>query len=548
MWLINVNSRQLEEFIGDAQSFPPYAILSHTWEPGQEVSFQEMRQSSHGDKRGYAKINLTCQQAVRDGLGYAWVDTCCIDKSSSAELSEAINSMFNWYKWSAACYAYLHELTTIPDHGLLAESIAHCAWFTRGWTLQELIAPVQVHFFNGSWDFCFSKSNASHQLAKVTGIDAAVLEHTELLSTISVARKMSWAAARRTTRTEDMAYCLLGVFDINMPLLYGEGQKAFQRLQVEIINSVPDPSIFAWTLPSAKMGEKFPSESFSGVLARSPDMFSGCGGMTKLTGRLIPDFSMSNRGIKLRARFALYDCDDASGTATNSISILPVCDLDGKILCICTRNIGEGSYVRQDASGFAHLEESTYFHRLLLEPSLLARLPGPNGLQSREALLSSRSRCLKVDLPPGMRIYRRWPWQQWDEVDRVFFQADSAQSEWASLKIVAQPPHGGQSVDFLFHAFSWASSTSAPPRCSVYRVFGQLPDRYLEDMHDRAVAESWDAYWIQNRLSVAHADSGVAVVGNASRNCYTPVILFELKRVSDPKICQNPFWKVDFSW
>jgi hypothetical protein len=152
MWLINVETRKLEEFIGSADKIPRYAALSHTWENGQEVSFQEYGQfPAGGDKTGYMKIAMTCRQAARDGLQYAWVDTCCIDKSSSAELSEAINSMFNWYKRSTQCYVYLGDLSNNPDPGFDEEEIRHCVWFTRGWTLQELIAPSEVKFYNHDW-------------------------------------------------------------------------------------------------------------------------------------------------------------------------------------------------------------------------------------------------------------------------------------------------------------------------------------------------------------------------------------------------------------
>jgi hypothetical protein len=151
-----------------------------------------------------------------------------------------------------------------------------------------------------------------------------------------------------------------------------------------------------------------------------------------------------------------------------------------------------------------------------------------------------------------MDIYRRWPWQQWDEVDRVFFETDEAQTDWAALKIVAQQPRyrtypDSESFDFLFYAFRWAKSPDLQPRCFVHKVSGQLPDRYLEDMHDRAVLENWDAYWISHRLSVANVTDDEALVGSSS-NGHTTVLKFSVNLVEDQNICTNPFWRVNFRW
>ncbi|KAH8763052.1 heterokaryon incompatibility protein-domain-containing protein [Diaporthe sp. PMI_573] len=257
MWLINVRTRQLEEFFG--LDVPRYAILSHTWATGEEVTFQEMRHPEAAApasllKAGWMKIDHTCQQAAQDGLEYAWVDTCCIDKSSSAELSEAINSMFRWYERAALCYVFLQDLTEFSwgedkDVRGLELSVKHCRWFTRSWTLQELIAPLHMKFFDRDWRFCFTKAVASVALSKITGIDFGVLSHHIDLSAVSVAQKMSWAGTRQATRKEDVAYSLLGIFGINMPMLYGEEERAFLRLQAEIISTCPDTTIFAWSLP-----------------------------------------------------------------------------------------------------------------------------------------------------------------------------------------------------------------------------------------------------------------------------------------------------------
>ncbi|KAH6616722.1 heterokaryon incompatibility protein-domain-containing protein [Boeremia exigua] len=268
MYLINALTLKLERFDDEAH-LPPYAILSHTWS-GSEITFERYcalhRSPNVGtysistqEGLGYLKIRMACVQAVQDGLDYAWVDTCCIDKRSSAELSEAINSMFRWYQKSAICYAYLDDVGAAPqteeldeslwNKGLLASSerqLAQSRWFTRGWTLQELIAPSQVHLYGRGWTYLGSKHSLRQLLVDITGIDQTALLNANL-GRVSVAQRMSWAANRVTTRIEDLAYSLLGIFDVNMPLLYGEGKKAFVRLQEEILKNSADQSLFAWS-------------------------------------------------------------------------------------------------------------------------------------------------------------------------------------------------------------------------------------------------------------------------------------------------------------
>ncbi|KAI0862137.1 heterokaryon incompatibility protein-domain-containing protein [Xylaria cubensis] len=238
MRLINTTTFEICEFPGDSTT--DYAVLSHTW--GQEeCSFRDMRRPDVEVRKGYAKIKFCCEQAVRDGLAWAWVDTCCIDQTSTSELSEAINSMFRWYSNARICYAYLADV--IDQDGF-----AFSRWFSRGWTLQELIAPKVVRFYSSNWKFLGLKSELEDILQTITGIDAIVLL-TGNFSQVCVAKRMSWAAKRDTTRVEDQAYSLMGLFGVNMPLIYGEGRKAFLRLQQEILRVSDDQSLFAWGAP-----------------------------------------------------------------------------------------------------------------------------------------------------------------------------------------------------------------------------------------------------------------------------------------------------------
>ncbi|KAI6107077.1 heterokaryon incompatibility protein-domain-containing protein, partial [Pisolithus croceorrhizus] len=242
-----------------------YAILSHRWGMDSEVDYDEMTGLMKMDKQdmdevrqrdGYRKIIRSCEQAKKDGYRWLWIDTCCIDKRSSAELTEAINSMYRWYLNSQTCYVYLHDVDepTFPtgqDFNRFGKSNGWPEWFSRGWTLQELIAPKKAEFFNKDWLSIGAKQDLTPTLEVITRIPQAVLRDGQVLSTDSrerpcIAHIMSWAADRKTTRVEDRAYSLLGSFGVNMPMLYGEGLKAFQRLQLEIIRVSSDHSIFAW--------------------------------------------------------------------------------------------------------------------------------------------------------------------------------------------------------------------------------------------------------------------------------------------------------------
>jgi hypothetical protein len=191
--------------------------------------------------RGASKIERGSSICHAQGLKYFWIDTCCIDKSSSAELSESINSMYNWYAKSVVCYAYLEDV----DYSNGRESIRKSRWFTRGLTLQELITPGRMEFFDGQWMLIGKKFGLSALLSDITSIPKNIFEDPSELMLCSVARRMSWAAHRETTREEDIAYCLLGIFDVSMPLLYGEGARAFTRLQEEILKETDDQSLFA---------------------------------------------------------------------------------------------------------------------------------------------------------------------------------------------------------------------------------------------------------------------------------------------------------------
>jgi len=253
----------LVEFAG--KNVPPYAVLSHTWgADDKEVAFKDLENGAGKSKTGYSKVHFCGKQAAKDGLQFFWVDTCCIDKSSSAELSEAINSMFRWYHYAAKCYVYLSDVSVSGSGGSGLSSqrtwkpaFRHSRWFTRGWTLQELLAPTSVEFFSAEGERLGNKVSLVQEIHDTTGISIQALQGSPL-SQFSVNERMSWAERRETKREEDAAYCLLGIFDIHMPLIYGEGrEKALIRLQKEIKETWKDelsalPPAFSTEQPKRK--------------------------------------------------------------------------------------------------------------------------------------------------------------------------------------------------------------------------------------------------------------------------------------------------------
>ncbi|KAF2667274.1 HET-domain-containing protein [Microthyrium microscopicum] len=239
----------------------PYAVLSHTWDY-LETTYQEMVGPNFKISPGYGKIKSCCDTIKKDHK-WVWIDTCCIDKTSSAELGEAINSMYYWYQRATVCYVYL---TDFEGHNVTLEKLRRCKWFTRGWTLQELLAPRKVIFWNSHWEEIGTKQSMANLISTITGIPLEVLQGKLPARDCNIAQRFSWAAKRNTTRSEDIAYCLLGLFDCQMSPIYGEGStKAFFRLQEEILKRWNDQTIFLWTHAHDPRN--------NGLLATSPKPF-----------------------------------------------------------------------------------------------------------------------------------------------------------------------------------------------------------------------------------------------------------------------------------
>jgi hypothetical protein len=229
-----------EEFVGD-DPLPPYAILSHRWGGRKdEVTFDDLRSGIGLKKSGWKKIKFCEAQARADGICHFWIDSCCIDRTNSAELSTAIVSMFRWYKLSTRCYVFLSDVERSPLQGsqdqkrLNELAFRESKWFTRGWTLQELLAPSSIHFFAESGECFGCRVTLSHEIHNITGIPVAALQRHPLCQ-FGIEERFNWAKIRRTKLEEDQVYSLLGIFGVSMPVVYGEGRKkAMHRLQKEI--------------------------------------------------------------------------------------------------------------------------------------------------------------------------------------------------------------------------------------------------------------------------------------------------------------------------
>lgn len=267
-----------------------YCILSHRWndDDEQEIHYGDARSGNWKQgSAGYDKISGACRVARSMGYEWIWIDTCCINKDSDSELSEAINSMYLWYAEADVCLAYLVDVPA-TTRGDRLEPFRRSSWFTRGWTLQELLAPRDVQFFDTSYTFIGSKITLSKDIERVTGIPGPYLANSSMIKIACIAEVMSWASTRQTKRKEDMSYCLLGLLGINMPLLYGERDKAFLRLQKELLAQTNDQSIFAWGLTDQTM---------CGMLASSPKCFAQSGVVRRSQALSRLSFSWTPRGV-----------------------------------------------------------------------------------------------------------------------------------------------------------------------------------------------------------------------------------------------------------
>ncbi|KAI0708859.1 HET-domain-containing protein [Cerioporus squamosus] len=382
MWLLDTSSGTFLHV--DRPREYRYAALSHVWRSRGELSFQDLRalQLSAERKRSSIrqrlfghkgsddsvlsqasdKIRGCCALARRHGYRWVWIDSCCIDKTSSEELSEAINSMFDWYAAADICFAFLDDVDDDHDPRLKDSRFRRSRWFTRGWTLQELIAPAVVVFVSQTWRLIGTKADLGDLVEEITGVDRAILNHTRRLDSVSVARRMSWASKRKTTREEDRAYSLMGLFGVNMPTIYGEGENAFIRLQEEILKHVPDQSIFVWgpilyddEVLYRNLGPEHASDDSRywqsrNLFAWSPDAFVSSRNIDSIPleafeckigiRSALSEYAVTSHGI--RTRLPIIPLHHG-GDKTTYLAVLACGDAEGRLLALLLYPEREGS-------------------------------------------------------------------------------------------------------------------------------------------------------------------------------------------------------------
>lgn len=493
-------------------------------------------------KEGYAKILKTCQIALSDGIHYVWVDTCCINKASSAELAQGINSMFKWYQDAKVCYAYLADWDSVTP-------LDECWWFMRGWTLQELIAPKIMKFFGKNWDFRGTKSDLCDELSRITSIDESILKHEKPLSSLSVAKRLSWASKRVTRRVEDMAYCLLGIFDIAMPMLYGEGQKAFYRPQEEILRSTCDLSLLCWT-PSTEM-----HLDYCGFFAQSVADFEFCQNMDLITDKRLDDgeLHLTSKGLKIGVPEYLLEVDKTKTTKTGQYALKLDCidsnlKEEGDFLTIPMRKIGPNIFVRARALpsednnkqynfspvpvAYGQCEVRNQFFLTTLPRSTL---PLQRGL---DICALSRSTLVKIEFKSNISAdsIRRAPNEVWDEEDYAFFGSPGSLDNWAAI--------GFNEFNMLFVCFWKKRDGEWEFHGTLIRTDDEDRDPLWRDLLIFGDNFGYAAPSVEDILaSYPHEETKIIrrdVGGKRREMAFT----YELKKGS--RLCSGPEWTVKF--
>jgi hypothetical protein len=497
MWLINASTTNFKSRPLYEPDIPPYAILSHTWDASdKEVSFQDLKDEKAARlKTGWSKIKNTCERALIEGLQYAWVDTCCIDKSSSAELSEAINSMFFWYRQATKCYVFLSDF----EHGRRPEDqFPKCRWFRRGWTLQELLASQTVVFYDRTWEEIGSKIQFCNIISSVTSIPKEAILGETPLARYSISQKMSWAASRVTSRIEDTAYCLLGIFDVHIPLLYGERHRAFSRLQEEISKNALDMTLLAW--------EPTPEDLMTGfcsVFAHSPVAFKN-GGDIRRFRRETRACSMSAQGLQFNhqhpVRDILTESDyriDIGKTGKGS---------NKSIVSIAVTMVGPSLYARNGqvpllVRAYNHPEWMPYLFQHLSHPILLATRPQHTSISLKDSLY--------FHVHPRLKTFDGLPRNLWNEADGYFYF-----SRYSTLRILGlKGTFGSISMELivLVH-FGYGE-----PRCLIFER-SQYPDyaskllnHTWSEHNERWVPESLEFSKLDSHTSISQAGQSVTI-------------------------------------
>jgi Heterokaryon incompatibility protein (HET) len=511
MRLLHSTTLEFQDFAN--HEVVPYAILSHTWAE-EEVLFQDIDGFNTASvpthvkqKQGYRKIEACCAQAQRDGFEYVWIDTCCIDKRSSAELSEAINSMYRWYQDCTVCYAYLSDVPNNASPDFRNKKFRESRWFTRGWTVQELIGPLSLEFYGDQW--LYQGQNASlgtkrslrSQVSEITQIpEAGLLSSNLQQQNYSIAQKMSWAANRKTTRIEDRAYSLLGLLNVNMPLLYGEGNRAFIRLQEEIMKVSTDETLFAWRMPVVESRSIQPT----GLLAGSLDYFASSGRITKTTNITRRIHSMvTNKGLRMEIMLPeaaelleaidMTQCSNIMYSEKVYIGVLNCVDEQSKrmigILLVYrgpSKEVEVGEFSRFMATELVFINPGHYKFSAQDRTIIYARLAATYDpvtavmdVNRRQKNLESQRRMLVVKQAPSeFQIVQGLPNGSWKKLeDAVWVTRLEAEAE--DIRKIPDLQFWGNTEVFVVRFSFFAGSGIVLPRIEVLNGVGRTPEEVL---------------------------------------------------------------------
>lgn len=334
---------------------PSFAVLAHSV-GDVEVTYSD----AVGDaaaaraKANYEKLAFAARQALADGYEYLFIHSCCVDRRSSAELDEAANSALQWYRKAGTVYAYLPDCPADARATDPASPFAASRWFRDPWMLLPLVASRNLTFYAAQWTKLGTKADLASDISAVTGVGLSFIRGTRPIETASVAQRMSWAARRSTARVEDVAYALMGLFSVHMPLLYGEGERAFLRLQEEIIRHSNDYSLFAWLDESAHPDQHY------GLLARTPLWFEKCGHIVPYAhSQSWAPYKMTNRGVKIDS---IVQCRPVGvGGRQHALALdCPANDEDNTYLAVFLQKCSNNEYVRVRANELDRISRSEW--------------------------------------------------------------------------------------------------------------------------------------------------------------------------------------------
>lgn len=339
MYLLNINTQQLE----DIQERRPYAILSHAWRVGETHYFEEIGTERVRTQPGYEKVEMCCELARQDGLDYVWIDICCANANTSAGQTETTTSAYTWFQQAQVCYTYLDDVDSSEDPREGHSTFRRSRWFKRTWTIQELLAPKHVFFFAKDWTMIGTKAGLSSIISGITGIHEDALKYPERIPCFSIATRMSWAKGRTSTREEDKVYALMGLFGVNLPILYGEGEtRTFLKLQNKIMKTTDDQSIFAWRSASASASSESHA-SDSSLFADTSKCFADCGDVQQIPYDLWSEYCAKH----FRSENVAYPLLDKVPSCRGLRAILPVRQrgdgLDALLACARSPAVWNGS-------------------------------------------------------------------------------------------------------------------------------------------------------------------------------------------------------------